>query len=112
MWWWRRASIRALAKFLATGTSADIRTGTDRYTSFAVDYAVVKKLPNLNQVSSNIPFDQFERPAPALQSVPPAASGVKPVALSAIPTPNRFDLQRAPAPLKEWVGRRELLQKY
>lgn len=93
--------------------TADIRTGTDRDTSFAVDYAVAQQLSAMTPAAE---------PAEALavQSVVPMAvtplaadaGDVKPIALPPEETPTmqrRTDLTRAPAPVEEWVGRADFL---
>jgi tetratricopeptide (TPR) repeat protein len=92
--------------------TSDIRTGADRDTSFAVDYAVVQRLPDLSEASLEVSLTQPDRPTPETRSdaISAASPGVKPVALSATLPPERFDLKRAPKPLDEWVGRGELLQ--
>ncbi|PSN10496.1 serine protease, partial [filamentous cyanobacterium CCT1] len=84
----------------------------DRDTSFAVDYAVVQMLPDLSEASLEVFLAQPDRPTSSTRSeaTPAASLGVKPVALSATPPPNPFDLKRAPKLLDEWVGRGELLQ--
>ncbi|MBE9136286.1 trypsin-like peptidase domain-containing protein [Nodosilinea sp. LEGE 07088] len=92
--------------------TSDIRTGADRDTSFAVDYAVVQMLPDLSETSLEVSLAQPDRPTSSTrsQAIPAASPGVKPVALSATLPPNPFDLKRAPKPLDEWVGRGELLE--
>lgn len=99
--------------------TSDVRTGSDRDTSFAVDYAVVQRLPSLNGALSDVSLVSLTQSDRSSQTSPPkpttvpiASSGVRPVALAQTPLPpNRLDLKRAPKPLDEWVGRGELLQR-
>lgn len=86
--------------------TSDIRTGSDRDTSFAVDYGVVQHL-HANPPST-ISSTRDDRPAPI--PVSPSSSTVKPVALTSEPFPKRrIDLSRAPSLVDEWVGREALL---
>jgi hypothetical protein len=87
--------------------TSDIRIGTDRDTSFAVDYAVVIKLLNPDTSSA---VSSTKGDAPVLTTVSATAPTVKPVALTPDPAPKQnFDLSRAPTLVEEWVGREALL---
>jgi tetratricopeptide (TPR) repeat protein len=87
--------------------TADIRTGTDRDTSFAVDYAVVKRF-NLNDISV-ISSREEEFTLPIAVSL---SSSTTPVILPSTSSPKRrIDLSRAPALESDWVGREVLLME-
>jgi hypothetical protein len=80
----------------------DIPTGSDRDTSFAVDYAVVK-LFNLNDTSA---IFSLSKEATFPIAVSSSSSTVTPVVLPSDPIPKRrVDLSRAPASETDWVGR-------
>lgn len=92
--------------------TSDIRTGTDRDTSFAVDYGVVKQLStaDIEELRSKTLISQSSASISA--EVPASSSGgVKPVSISSEPPmPRRIDLTRAPAIVEEWVGREDFLK--
>lgn len=87
----------------------EIHQGSDRDTSFAIDYAVVNLF---NDVLSSIPSPKGEinSPVSISPSSPTVKPIVKPVALSSDPPPKkRIDLSRAPALVEEWAGREAFL---